>query len=187
MKKLIQKTLIACSLAGLSTLAYSEGSHSGGHGHKDQGHHGGGGMMHGAGHFDEGMGPILKHYQSIHSALLAGKLDGVGKAADAIIASAKKLEPNKVVGEHASHYKHVPMNLIKAAEKIKSAKSVDEAREAFKKMSQPMAMWAGMAKPDGYEVKYCSMMKASWVQTKGKTKNPYYGHGHKMASCGESI
>jgi len=79
------------------------------------------------------------------------------------------------------------MNLIKAAEKIKSAKSVDEAREAFKKMSQPMAMWAGMAKPDGYEVKYCSMMKASWVQTKGKTKNPYYGHGHKMASCGESI
>ena len=194
MKTILKKTRIAVLCMGFSTIGFAGGTHKGGHSQKDKDHHGGGhkmhgshGGMHGSGQFDKGMKPILKSYESIQKALLEGNLKGVTSAADSIITDAKKLQPGKVTGEHANHYKHVPMNLVKSAEKIKSAKTIEEAREIFKKMSQPMAMWTGMAKPEGYEVKYCPMVKASWVQSKGKAKNPYYGKGHKMEACGETI
>ena len=141
----------------------------------------------GASNFNEGMEPILKQYLVIHQNLMDGKMSDIASSADTIIAQAKKLDPASVKGHQANHYKDVPKNLIASATKLKSAKSVDDAREIFKKLSQPMAMWAGMAKPDGYTVKFCSMTKGSWVQKGTKTMNPYYGQGHKMASCGQTI
>ena len=45
-----------------------------------------------------------------------------------------------------------------------------------------MAMWATMSKPAGVNVVFCSMAKASWLQTDKKIRNPYYGK--KMLTCG---
>ena len=72
-----------------------------------------------------------------------------------------------------------------AAQALSKANTLDDAREAFKKLSMPMAMWATMSKPKDMDVLYCSMAKASWVQKHGKVRNPYYGP--KMLDSGEIV
>jgi Cu(I)/Ag(I) efflux system membrane fusion protein len=135
--------------------------------------------------FDQRMQPILESYLRIGEALSSDSLDGVRKNAESIAKSAKALEGASVSGKHAEHYKDISANLTKAALALSAAQALPEAREAFKKLSQPMAMWATMSKPKQVDVVYCSMAKASWVQKHGKIRNPYYGP--KMLECGEIV
>jgi Cu(I)/Ag(I) efflux system membrane fusion protein len=135
--------------------------------------------------FDQQMQPILESYLQIANALSANSLDGVRDKAQAIAKHAKALDAAGVSGEHLAHYKNVPANLEKAAQALSKAEGIDKARESFKKLSQPMAMWATMSKPKGIDVLYCSMAKGSWVQKHGKLRNPYYGP--KMLDCGEVV
>jgi len=135
--------------------------------------------------FDQGMQPILQSYLKVQDALAADKTAGVQAAARAIAASGKKLDAKSVTGEHAEHYKHLPMNLTKAAEQLAAAKDITAAREAFKELSKPMAMWGTMAKPKGVVVMFCAMAKGSWLQKKGEVRNPYYGAS--MLGCGEIV
>ena len=65
------------------------------------------------------------------------------------------------------------------------ARTLAEAREAFKVLSKPMAMWGTMAKPEGIDVVYCSMSRGSWLQPTGAVRNPY--HGKSMLGCGEVV
>jgi Cu(I)/Ag(I) efflux system membrane fusion protein len=139
----------------------------------------------GAQRFDQAMGPILESYLHIGDALSADSLDGVRTKAEAVAKQAGTLDSASVSGEHAAHYKNVPANLKKAAQALSKAQSLDDARESFKKLSQPMAMWATMSKPKNIDVVYCSMAKASWVQKRGKVRNPYYGP--EMLDCGEVV
>jgi len=131
------------------------------------------------------MKPILASYLRIGETLAADALDGVHKEAKAIDQHAGTLESESVSGEHAAHYKNVPANLKKAAEALSKAKTLDDARESFKKLSMPMAMWVTMSKPKDIDVMFCSMAKASWVQKHGKVQNPYYGP--EMLDCGEVV
>jgi len=135
--------------------------------------------------FDRQMQPILDGYLQIGSALASDSLDGVQQRAEAIAKHAAALDPSVVSGEHAAHYKKVPENLKKAAQGLSRAETLTDARETFRKLSQPMAMWATMSKPKNIDVLYCSMSKASWVQKHGKVRNPY--HGAKMLECGELV
>lgn len=135
--------------------------------------------------FDAGMKPILAQYLQMQSSLASDSVEGIKKSAKKIKTLAKKLDPSSVTGKHAGHYKNVPSNLVKHASAIGKSNDIAMIREKFKKLSQPMAMWAGMSKPKGIDVVYCSMAKASWLQKKGKTRNPYYGK--KMLACGEIV
>ena len=135
--------------------------------------------------FDQQMEPILESYLHIADALSADSLDGVRDRAGAIAKHAGVLDAASVSGEHAAHYKNVPTNLKIAAQILGEAQTLDKARESFKKLSRPMAMWVTMSKPKGIDVVYCSMAKASWVQKHGKVRNPYYGP--KMLDCGDVV
>ena len=144
-----------------------------------------GGYASGTQRFDQQMAPILESYLRIGNALSSDSLDGVHEKAEAIAKHAGTLDAGSVSGEHATHYKNVPTNLAKAAQALGKAKTLDDARESFKKLSMPMAMWATMSKPKNIDVVYCSMAKASWVQKHGKVRNPY--HGAEMLECGEVV
>jgi len=135
--------------------------------------------------FDAQMQPILESYLQIAKALSNDSLDGVQKEAQAIAKHARSLDSGSVSGEHAAHYKDIPMNLKKAAEALGEAKTLDEARDSFKQLSMPMAMWATMSEPENVDVLYCSMAKASWVQRQGNVRNPYYGSA--MRECGRVV
>jgi len=144
-----------------------------------------GGSSAGTQRFDTQMEPILESYLQIGNALSADSIDGVREQALAIAKHAEALDSGSVSGEHAAHYKNISTNLKKAAHALSKAQALDDARESFKKLSQPMAMWTTMSKPKNVDVVYCSMAKASWVQKHGKVRNPYYGP--KMLDCGEVV
>ncbi len=135
--------------------------------------------------FDRQMEPILNHYLRIGNALSADSLDGVHERAEAIAKLAGGLDSGSVSGEHAAHYKNVPANLKKSAHALSRAETLNAARESYRKLSMPMAMWATMSKPKQIDVLYCSMAKGSWLQKHGKTRNPYYGS--KMLECGDVV
>ena len=83
------------------------------------------------------------------------------------------------------HYKGVTGKLGVAAAGVGKARTIEQAREAMKELSKPMAMWASMSKPAGIDVVFCSMAKGSWLQRDDKIRNPYYGA--KMLKCGEIV
>lgn len=139
----------------------------------------------GAAAFDKAMEPILKDYLTIQGALVGDTIKGVESASTSIVTASKKLDPNSVTGEHAEHYRDLPAKLEKAAAALAAAMNINEARDAFKELSKPMAMWGTMSKPKDVVVMFCSMAKASWLQKKGETRNPYMGS--KMPGCGEIV
>ena len=113
------------------------------------------------------------------------KLSGVAAAGKRIAKLATKVKPETVKGQHKAHYASLPKKIRAAAKKLAGAKSLATARDAFKELSRPMAMWVTMSKPAGVNVVFCSMAKGSWLQTDAKIRNPYYGA--KMLSCGQII
>ncbi len=135
--------------------------------------------------FDRQLEPILDSYLKIGDALSSNSLAGVPVLAKSIGTQAATIDASSVTGEHAAHYKDVPTNLQKAAQTLSQAKTLDEARASFKKLSMPMVMWVTMSKPKDIDVLYCSMAKGSWVQKHGKVRNPYYGA--EMLDCGEVV
>lgn len=63
------------------------------------------------------------------------------------------------------------------------AKSIADARKEFKKLSAPFVKWVEQAKEPGFDVVYCPMAGAKWVQKQGQVANPYFGR--EMLHCGE--
>jgi len=105
--------------------------------------------------FDAQMQKVLEPYLAIHGALAADSTKGVAHNAGVIAQQAKKLDPKSVTGAHAGHYKDIPSKLQAAAAELQKAKTLEDARSAFKSLSRPMAMWASMAKPKGIHVVFC--------------------------------
>lgn len=62
-------------------------------------------------------------------------------------------------------------------------KSIADARKEFKKLSAPFVKWMESSKEPGFEVVYCPMAGAKWVQRQGDINNPYFGR--EMLHCGE--
>jgi len=135
--------------------------------------------------FDKAMNPLVEQYLKIHDALAEDNTEGVKKAAEQIVTLSDKVDPDTVTGEHKDHYRDLPVKIKEAAQKLVPGKDLGAAREAFKELSRPMAMWATMSKPKGVYVVYCSMQRASWLQKDKAIRNPY--HGSQMLGCGEIV
>ncbi len=138
-----------------------------------------------AGPLDTKMQAILVDYLKIQNALAADVTTGLPQAAGDLAAKAKQITPAELRGEHAEHFKDLPAKLATGAGRVAGAASIAAAREAFKELSRPMAMWASMTKPKGVDVVFCSMAGASWLQKRGDIRNPYYGK--EMLACGEIV
>lgn len=65
---------------------------------------------------------------------------------------------------------------------IKS-RSLFQARDEFKKLSPYFVKWIEKNKEEDFEIIYCPMAGAKWVQKKGEILNPYFGN--EMLHCGE--
>ncbi len=136
---------------------------------------------------DDAMKPLLVPYFKIHAALAGDTEEGVKAAAKELAKMAGKIkaEAKKVKGKHADHYKGLPDKIQQAAKRVAAARDLKARREAFKKLSQPLAMWVTMSKPAGVNVVFCSMAKGSWLQKDKTIANPYYGAS--MLRCGEIV
>jgi hypothetical protein len=139
----------------------------------------------GPGAFDESMRTILADYLKIQEKLAADSIKGIAEPAQSIAQAASQLDTSSLSGEHAAHLEDSPAKLRDAAEAVGKATDLNAARESFKDLSRPMAMWATMSRPSGVNVVFCDMAKASWLQREGAIRNPYYGS--QMLTCGQVV
>ncbi len=135
--------------------------------------------------FDKAMQPILAAYLTIQTSLAADKMDGVTDAAKTIAKLAAALDVTKLQGEYAKQYKDLPQKLVQAAQAFAKETAIAPARQSFKELSKPMALWGTLSKPEGIAVAYCSMAPGGWLQKAGELRNPYYGAA--MLTCGEVV
>ena len=110
--------------------------------------------------------PYAEHYLAIQEALSGDQLPDAQAAAARL---EKSIRDQKI--------------LANQARQIKVASDLEEARKAFKALSETLIAKSKGALGPASEVVSCSMAKARWIQKKGKIRNPYYGKS--MLTCGE--
>lgn len=117
---------------------------------------------------------VLDQYAKIQSALASDRLDGVPAAAQAI---------NKLAADDPN--KTLPAEVSTQADALARAKDLKAARVAFKPLSAALIqqLEKGNVHTGRYYQIYCSMEKASWLQTDKAIANPYLGAS--MSRCGE--
>ena len=75
--------------------------------------------------------------------------------------------------------------IVAGAMDLQKAKKIDEARDAFGKMSEALIAYLDgqKRKPgNGVRVAFCPMKLKPWLQKDGAIQNPYYGS--QMLGCG---
>jgi hypothetical protein len=127
---------------------------------------------------------LLTQYLTIYSTLVADKTEGISTAANTMQELAKALDPGQA-GAHDERYLTIARDIAPACSKLKAADDITTARDAFKLLSKPIAMWVEIAKPKEMAVMYCPMAESVWVQRGSEVANPYYGA--KMLSCGQKV
>jgi hypothetical protein len=135
--------------------------------------------------FDAAMRPLVEEYLRAQTALAADSDKGVAAAAREMEKLAGKLDAATVKGAQAGRYKELPPKIKTAAAQLAAAKGIAPAREAFKALSRPLALWATLSKPADLNVVFCSMARGSWLQKDKAIRNPYYGA--QMLRCGEVV
>jgi hypothetical protein len=109
----------------------------------------------------------LNDYTDIQTLLAKDTFPGVSSAAQKLSSDAKE-------NHHAA--------LAKVASQLAQAKDLKEARLQFEAVSKEALPLAKADKTKAFEVVYCPMKKARWVQKSGPIANPYYGN--EMLECG---
>jgi len=135
--------------------------------------------------FDAVVRRMLEEYVKVHRSLAADTTRAVGPAARALEKLASELQAAPTGARHADKYRALPAKIRLAAQHLSQARSLPAAREAMKELSRPFALWAALAQPADFNVVYCSMAKASWLQREAAIRNPYYGA--QMLRCGEVV
>ena len=121
----------------------------------------------------DAMKAIVGSYLEIHAQLVADKIDGVKKPANALASRAEAMGPSGAA-------------MVKAANAVGASADIKAARDAFGSLSDAVV---AAAKAEGYKdlgdvkLAYCPMVQKSWLQKGDQIQNPYYGQS--MSSCGE--
>jgi Cu(I)/Ag(I) efflux system membrane fusion protein len=118
---------------------------------------------------------VLEAYAKIQAALAADTIAGVTEAAQTIGQTLTE-DPNKTLPA-----------AIPQVETLAKAKTITEARAAFKALNETLVRFLAKEKvqTSQYQVVYCDMAKATWLQTDKAIKNPYYGKA--MLACGQIV
>lgn len=135
--------------------------------------------------FEKGMNEAAKIYLPMQEELANNSFKSFAKLADQLEELAERFDMSDVKEEHSKHYEGIPEKIISQSKSLKKSKSIKEARESFKLLSQAFAMWVSMDKPKHLQVVYCPMAKASWIQSAGtEVSNPYLTN---MPRCGSIV
>jgi hypothetical protein len=109
---------------------------------------------------------LFTGYESVRQGLLKGSLQDVQKSALQLASDAEKAKNPAIASQ---------------AKAVASSADLNKARAAFAPLSEEMIKVRSATKGDRPAVYYCSMVKKSWLQEKGKVGNPY---DPSMPMCG---
>ena len=110
---------------------------------------------------------FLKSYLEIQTLLAKDTISGIATPA---VELEKRLK-----AEHQSL-------AVKSAHELQTAKTLNEARDSFLKISKVLLPWARKHPIKGIILAYCPMKPGHWLQKTGDLRNPYYGS--EMLECG---
>lgn len=118
---------------------------------------------------------VLDAYAKVQTALADDTVEGLADAAQ-VMAKLLTDDANKTLPD-----------AVAQAETLGRAKTVAEARPAFKALTNLLVRHLTKEKVQSgqYQLVYCEMAKAHWLQTDKTIKNPYYGKA--MLSCGQVV
>lgn len=138
---------------------------------------------------------ILGHYETVRLALTHDTMEGVSVEGEKIETLLKGLSADwsptaaGIQEAAAENVRGLLPELSKAATELKTATSLEAARDAFYELSKPLVRWRKEVitptADDRPTVVYCSMAKRSWLQPRNEFGNPYYGQS--MLGCGEVV
>lgn len=125
---------------------------------------------------ENGLSAVLQSYYNIKDALVAGNNKTASENAAEFIKSLNGVSTISDANVKA---------LLKDANTIADAKSIDKQRVAFSEFSNNMTAVAKEMKMTSAPVylQYCPMKKAGWLSSEKNIKNPYYGNS--MLTCGK--
>jgi Cu(I)/Ag(I) efflux system membrane fusion protein len=124
--------------------------------------------------FKQPVQTVYDKYVQVHAALAQDSLDGISTAAASMLKAVQ-----------ADSTKSLPPKVAQQLEALSQAKNLESARAAFKPLSESLIQYVKDQKvpPGAYHEVYCSMAKASWLQTDKTVMNPYMGKA--MLHCGQ--
>ena len=117
-------------------------------------------------------GALVQPYLKAHELLSTDEFKGVAEAANSVETAATSL------GKDAEA-------MVASAKKMGAAKTIAEARSAFGALSVALEAYADKTKstlPKDLHLAYCPMEDKPWMQKGKEIKNPYYGAS--MIDCG---
>lgn len=133
---------------------------------------------------------VLEHYEAIRLSLLTDSNEGVAKRGSAIAAELSDLQADLsqarvgASAEVTAVVKELLPGMLKAADSLAKADSLEVSRAAFYELSKPLVRWReGLNEENRPSVAYCPMHKKSWLQPGSKIGNPYGG----MPGCGQIV
>ncbi|MDP8247639.1 MAG: efflux RND transporter periplasmic adaptor subunit [Candidatus Tritonobacter lacicola] len=140
--------------------------------------------------FRAALTPLYRDYFQIQESLAADGLTAAIKGYQALEKSIEAVDMNLVKGHVHMAWMEIYRKLTNDAVVGSDAKTLVEAREAFRDLSKDvvsMERQFGHAGDSVHYLLFCPMAfsnkGASWLQTKEETRNPYFGSS--MLKCGE--
>ena len=112
---------------------------------------------------------VAAPYLHIQATLAADSTDGVGEAAQSIVAVAGDL------GDAGAA-------IVMAANAVSLADDLVKTRAAFGLLSDAVIKFSDDAGLGELKIAFCPMARKSWIQEDGDIANPY--HGSEMLRCG---
>ncbi len=132
--------------------------------------------------FIEGLNPVYAAYLQAQERLADDDLSGFLEAASNLKTSTESVEVVGLVGEPLGIWRRSSSTLSLGS----AVTTIDDARVEFKKMTDAILALEkqfGHSENETWNIAYCSMKKASWMQRGTVVLNPYYGD--MMLNCGE--
>jgi hypothetical protein len=105
---------------------------------------------------------VLQPYLAVQSSVASDSNEGVRRQATLIAKEAKKLG-TRAAAENAERFRALATDVIRAADELAKATSLERSSAAFKKLSQPLVQWARVSGPADVLVVTCPVLKGSWL------------------------
>lgn len=119
-------------------------------------------------------------------ALFESDLDAATSEYQTFIEELEEIGPHGVSGDGHEEWMESYQSITDSASEIVAAEDIDNARSAFKSLSDELVMAVEMFGIDGVVYhQYCPMEEANWISDEEQVQNPYTPE--TMPTCGEVI
>lgn len=131
--------------------------------------------------------PLLTAYYEVKNALVKSDANLASEKATELVKLTNGVDMKKLSEGDSKVYSVIYSTMKIAATNIAESEMIEEQRKDFITLSKQLTELIKSIKIADQTIyqQYCPMKKASWLSSKMKIENPYYGN--EMLDCGEIV